>query len=462
MAVTIGHASLDERGKISGGQAGDQNGKEVCTRQWYSKPWEVLLRPLDADLAEKSARACEAGCANDNIGYDQKSRNGLHTQAQAVGYDLSKIKTPCNTDCSAFMTVCAIAGGATGLEYIGNAPTTSTMVNAFVKTGKYQQLIDSKYLTSDKYLRRGDILVKPGSHTVMVLGNGAGEPNAVITSKPKSALSYPCYGVDVAAWQTGLDYAKLKADGVQFAILKAIQKDGKEDSMFQTHYAGFTKAGIPILAVYNYIYCTTVESAKIMAQKVIKILNGKKIPIVADVEDKTINGLGQRLIEIINAYQETVENAGLPFVIYTGLSFYNSNLNPYIKQLKCKNYWIARYYNGYTEMTINQIPNEKYKPNIPNLIGWQYTSSLKISGSKNRLDCSIFYKEIEFSKNTSPVKKGIVTANALRIREKPNTLSDTLGYLKKNEVVSILEIDPITGWYQVGEGWVSNNYISLC
>ena len=37
MAVKIGHASIDERGKISGGKAGDQTGKEVCIRDWYNK-----------------------------------------------------------------------------------------------------------------------------------------------------------------------------------------------------------------------------------------------------------------------------------------------------------------------------------------------------------------------------------------------------------------------------------------
>ena len=168
--VTIGHASIDENGKAHGGQAGDQTGKEVCTRSWYNKPWPMILRP-DADIADKMADACLAGCNNNNIGYDQYQRNTLHTEAKKVGYDLSKVGK-CETDCSAFMTVCALAAGVTALEYTSNAPTTSTMRNAFVRTGKFQALTDSKYLTSDKYLKRGDILLSPGSHTAMVLTNG--------------------------------------------------------------------------------------------------------------------------------------------------------------------------------------------------------------------------------------------------------------------------------------------------
>lgn len=173
MAIKIGHASIDERRKIKGGSAGDQTKKEVCIREWYTTGWEYILRPKTKELAEKSAQACEKGCANNNIGYDQNQRNTLNTQAKKVNYDLSKIKTKCETDCSAFMTVCAIAGGA-NIDYGSNAPTTSTMKTRFLQSGDYEVISISKYLSSDKYLKRGDILVKAGSHTVMALEDGSG------------------------------------------------------------------------------------------------------------------------------------------------------------------------------------------------------------------------------------------------------------------------------------------------
>ena len=112
MAVLIGHASIDENGKATGGAAGDQTGKEVVTRSWYTKGWNVLLRPKSATLAERSAKACEAACANPNIGYDQGGRNTLYAKAKAVGFDLAVISTGCECDCSSLMHVCAIAGGA--------------------------------------------------------------------------------------------------------------------------------------------------------------------------------------------------------------------------------------------------------------------------------------------------------------------------------------------------------------
>ena len=172
MAVLIGHASIDENGKATGGAAGDQTGKEVVTRSWYTKGWNVLLRPKSAMLAELSARACEAACANENIGYDQGGRNTLYAKAKAASFDLAAITTGCECDCSSLMHVCAIAGGA-NLSYDGNGYTTRTMAAAFKASGDYEKITDSKYLESDSYLLRGDILVKEGSHTVMVLTNGS-------------------------------------------------------------------------------------------------------------------------------------------------------------------------------------------------------------------------------------------------------------------------------------------------
>lgn len=177
MAVRIGHARSDENKNITGGQLGDQTGGEVCITPYYNGGWDTVLRPKKDSVAEKSAKACEAACANKNIGYGQEikindGRNTLYAEAVKVNHDLAKIKTPCECDCSSFMQECAIAGGA-NITYGSNGLTTRTMVDAFVKSGDYEKLTDSKYLTSDKYLLRSDILVKQGSHTVMVLDDGS-------------------------------------------------------------------------------------------------------------------------------------------------------------------------------------------------------------------------------------------------------------------------------------------------
>lgn len=38
------HASINEKGGITGGQSGDQTGREICIRSYYNKPWNSVLR----------------------------------------------------------------------------------------------------------------------------------------------------------------------------------------------------------------------------------------------------------------------------------------------------------------------------------------------------------------------------------------------------------------------------------
>lgn len=179
MEVRIGHASGDENGSARGGAAGDQTGKEVCVRTWYQGGWEFLARAKDGSVAEEIAAACEAACANGCIGYDQNQRNTLNERAGEVNYRLADIKTACETDCSAFIAVCVQASGVEVPYSGGNAPTTGTLKAALSGTGAFEILTGERYLSDASNLRRGDILVKPGKHGVIVLDNS---PSAVTVS----------------------------------------------------------------------------------------------------------------------------------------------------------------------------------------------------------------------------------------------------------------------------------------
>lgn len=169
MSILIGHASISESGTINGAK-GDSTGKEVCTREWYSKPWDFMAIHPDATVREKHAKAVEAACANNNIGYGQSDRNTLNTLAKAVNYDLSKVGK-CNCDCSSLQNVAAVASGASGVTYGSNGWVTSTMKAALQKAG-YKIITDTTYLTSAEYCVRGAIYVKASSHTVCGLTNG--------------------------------------------------------------------------------------------------------------------------------------------------------------------------------------------------------------------------------------------------------------------------------------------------
>jgi len=182
MSVMIGHASIDERGTARGGTAGDQTGREVCTRPWYAKNWLCVLRPIDRKTADKIAKMMEQACANPNIGYNQNQRTTLYDRAVEVDFDLSKITAPCECDCSSLVSVCANGAGVKVSPHIW----TGNEEAALLATGAFKSLRESKCLTQDAYLARGDILVS-NSHTAVVLTNGskyATPPTASTESAP--------------------------------------------------------------------------------------------------------------------------------------------------------------------------------------------------------------------------------------------------------------------------------------
>lgn len=165
----IGQASRDERGKYSGGMAGDQDGKEVAVRGWYNRPWNKLLRAKKSTVAENIAKAMEEACANNNIGYDQGQRTTLYKLCRANKFNIKAINEPCETDCSALVAVCVNAAGV----YVSGDIYTGNEAAALLATGEFELLTEQKYLVSDEYVKRGDILLYEFHHTAVVLENGS-------------------------------------------------------------------------------------------------------------------------------------------------------------------------------------------------------------------------------------------------------------------------------------------------
>ena len=205
-------------------------------------------------------------------------------------------------------------------------------------------------------------------------------------------------GIDVAKWNGVIDWKKVKNAGVEFAILKAINKQCKVEDAFNRNYAGASSVGLPI-DVYNYSYATTETKAKTDAQAVLNAISGKKVGTVwLDVEDKIQQNLGMTLVNIIKAYREVIEKAGYGFGVYTGLSFYNTLLRPYHSFLDCK-FWIARYPSR-AIIGFDFEPDASKKPNILNdLWGWQYSSTCRIDGINGNVDVSLQYDAEEKSES---------------------------------------------------------------
>lgn len=188
MSVRIGHASKDEKGTLKNGIAGDQTGKEVYIREWYSRPWNYVIRAKSYTVRELIAICMEKACMNNNIGYDQNQRNTLLTQARKVGYDPSRVTVPCETDCSALVSLCCMYAGISEytLTISGNSLTTSTLRKKLKDTGLFYVYNTSDYVSKSDNLMRGDILLYEGHHVAVALDNGS----KVIAQKNTTNVKY--------------------------------------------------------------------------------------------------------------------------------------------------------------------------------------------------------------------------------------------------------------------------------
>lgn len=205
MAI-IGSARIDERGKASGGKAGDQKQKtipdykgEISMQNFYisSKGW-YILRAKNPAVASSIALSMTVACNNPNIGYNQAKR------LEIIKYGTGS-NTPCNADCSSLVRQCVRESGVE----VGNF-TTANEANVLVGTGQFDKLTYTKGMT----LYLGDILVtKTKGHTVVVTSGatrGASVPIASPTVKNGSR------GANAKLLQHNLNQCgyKLEEDGI--------------------------------------------------------------------------------------------------------------------------------------------------------------------------------------------------------------------------------------------------------
>ena len=172
----ISNSGHDENGRYSGGRAGDQTGSEWEIRSWYNRPWDFVLRHPEPKIREQIAELSEEAAQNDRIGYDQGQRTSFWKELKAAGYHPKDITISCEADCSAGVAAIVKATGfltdSTRLQavspdmYTGNERKT-------LQVAGFTVLSEEKYLVSDRYLLRGDILLCEGHHTAINLTDGS-------------------------------------------------------------------------------------------------------------------------------------------------------------------------------------------------------------------------------------------------------------------------------------------------
>lgn len=193
-------------------------------------------------------------------------------------------------------------------------------------------------------------------------------------------------GIDVSKWNREIDWEKVKAAGVDFAIIRAGYRGSTTGSLvvdpyFETNIKAATRAGVKV-GVYFFTQAVNEVEAVEEASMALELVNEYNLdyPIFIDTEGAGGNGRADGLdVEtrtlVCDAFCRTVVNAGREAGVYSGRNwFYNK-----IQVSRLENYciWLAEWrsvplYDGYYHM-------------------WQYTSKGKIDGIEGNVDMNISY-----------------------------------------------------------------------
>ena len=187
-------------------------------------------------------------------------------------------------------------------------------------------------------------------------------------------------GIDVSRWQGTIDWAKVKAAGIGFAIIKAGGSDAGfyTDSKWEANYKGAKAAGIPIGAYYFVGKdCVTAAAGKADAERFLQILKGKQLeyPVYMDNEAQPASAK-TGITEAAIAFCEMMEDVGYFVGIYgSAVSGFkermdDSKLTPYAR-------WVAQY-----------ASKCSYKGDYGI---WQYSSKGSVDGISGNVDLDYGY-----------------------------------------------------------------------
>lgn len=197
-------------------------------------------------------------------------------------------------------------------------------------------------------------------------------------------------GIDVSKWNKEIDWEIVKAEGVDFAIIRCGYRGSTsgwlvEDPYFYKNLEGAKKAGIKV-GVYFFTQAVDLVEAVEEASMVVSLLGDTKLdyPVFIDTEGAGGNGRADNLdpgtrTAVVNAFCKTIENAQMTAGVYASRNWILNNLNR--DELNDQKVWLAEYrqtpeYDGHYDM-------------------WQYTSSGAVAGIEGRVDLNISYLGID-------------------------------------------------------------------
>lgn len=191
-------------------------------------------------------------------------------------------------------------------------------------------------------------------------------------------------GIDVSSWQGEIDWATVKAAGVEFAMIRIGYQVGYDgelvlDKYFLTNLEGAKAVGLPV-GVYLYSYARNTDQAREQAEWVKENLRGYELelPIAFDWESwSSFNAAGMSFYtinKVARTFLEVLTEAG-----YEGMLYGSKNYLEKIWYPTEYDVWVAQYYDRVTYGGEYRI--------------WQMCDTGRVAGIYGDVDIDVMYLE---------------------------------------------------------------------
>lgn len=292
----------------------------------------------------------------------------------------------------------------------------------------------------------GVFTYRPGEHAV---DRSVGE---AVTEQPSTKpTNVELWGIDVSKYQGVVNWRKVAAAGVKFAMLRVVSTNNNGvyiDPTFEQNYKGATENGIPV-GVYFFSYAQNEAEQNKEVLMMLDALKGKNIrfPVALDIEDVKTASIGKaRLTALVKRGLDIIDQQGYTPMLYTYSNYKDTYLD--MSQLKDYDLWLADTRSSF---------NGKGKCQM-----WQY-SQQTVAGVNGKCDVDYCYKDYAGTAASAAPTAGnkmiVFKPGSWNVRKGPGTNYASAGVItspdaKTGKVVTMAYESVVNGWYKTAHGYI--------
>lgn len=196
-------------------------------------------------------------------------------------------------------------------------------------------------------------------------------------------------GIDVSSHQEGIDWEKVKKDGISFAMIRCGYRGGTEGKLYQdTHFItnmeGAKAAGLKV-GVYWFSSAISEKEAKEEADYVLNLVKYYKLDLPITYDMEPLEGQSGRIdkltksekTKIASAFTKRIQAKGYKTLIYGNVSWLTNDIN--LDKLKSSEIWLASYSKKLTYTKVFTM--------------WQYTQEGSVDGISGSVDINMYIQK---------------------------------------------------------------------